>query len=443
MADRALVGPRSLTEVAGGLRSGSADVHELVEAICDRIAEVDPFVHAYVEEPARRTRLHAEAAALLARWPEPVDRPELFGVPTAVKDIMRVDDFETRAGSNVPPHVLAGAQAVVVDRLREAGALVVGKSVTAEFASAAPGQTRNPHDLARTPGGSSSGSAAAVAAGMAVLATGTQTIGSMVRPASFCGVVGWKATHGRIPIDGVIAHSPSFDTLGFFGADVDTVLSAARITCDSWAEAAAEAEAEAVDRRPTVGVPIGRYLVQADADALVVFGDQCDRLRAAGYDVRDVDVLGDLDEILAHNLTINRYELARTHDAWFDQHRAGYRDITASAIDHGRSISRADYAASMRHLLALRADLPDRLAKVRADLLVAPGAVGAAPVGIDHTGDPAMALPWTYAGLPAVSLPGARTSTGMPLGLQLVGPAGSDERLLAAARDMADVILPR
>ncbi len=441
MADLSLVGPRSLTEVAGVLRSGSTDVHELVDEFCDRIAGVDPFVQAYVEEPARRTRLHADAAALLARWPEPVDRPELFGVPTAVKDIVRVEGLETRAGSNVPPHVLAGPPAVLVDRLREAGALVVGKSVTAEFASAAPGKTRNPYDLDRTPGGSSSGSAAAVAAGMAVLATGTQTIGSMVRPASFCGVVGWKATHGRIPIDGVIAHSPSFDTLGFFGADVDTVLTAARITCDSWAEA--EAEAGAVDRRPTLGVPIGRYLVQADADALVVFGEQCDRLRAAGYDVRDVDVLGDLDEILAHNLTINRYELARTHDAWFEQHRAGYRDITASAIEHGRSISRADYAASMRHLTWLRADMPSRLSAVGIDLLVAPGAVGAAPLGIDHTGDPAMALPWTYAGLPAVSLPGARTSTGMPIGLQLVGPAGSDERLLGAARDMADVIRPR
>jgi Asp-tRNA(Asn)/Glu-tRNA(Gln) amidotransferase A subunit family amidase len=437
MADMSLIRPRPLAEVDDLVRIASTGVHQLVDEVCDRITEVDPLVQAYVEEPGRRTRLHTEAAGLLTRWPEPADRPELFGIPTAVKDIVHVDGLETRAGSRVPPHVLAGSQAVLVDRLRAVGALVVGKSVTAEFASAAPGQTRNPHDLDRTPGGSSSGSAAAVAAGMAVLATGTQTIGSMVRPASFCGVVGWKATHGRIPVDGVIAHSPSFDALGFFGADVDTVRAAARATCDRWAEAGP------VGRRPTLGVPGGRYLAQADDEARAVFGDQCDRLRAAGYDVREADMLGDLDEVLTHNLTVNRYELARTHDAWFDPHRAAYRDITASAIEHGRSISRADYAVSMRHLLALRADLPERLAKVGADLLVAPGAVGAAPLGIDHTGDPAMALPWTYAGLPAVSLPGAKTPAGLPLGLQLVGLAGSDEMLLAAARDVADVIQPR
>jgi len=191
---------------------------------------------------------------------------------------------------------------------------------------------------------------------------------------------------------------------------------------------------------PALGVPIGRYLAQTDDDALAVFSDQCARLRAAGYDVREVDVLSDLDEVLTHNLMVNRYELARTHDAWFDEHLAGYRDITAAAIEHGRSISGAVYAESLRHMLGLRAGIPGRLAKVGVDLLVAPGAVGAASLGIDHTGDPAMALPWTYAGLPAVSLPGARTSAGMPLGLQLVGLAGSDEALLAAARDMADVI---
>lgn len=421
------------------LRTGSTSVHALVDGICDRIAAVEPLVQAYVAESDRRARLHAEADALVARWPEPANRPELFGIPTAVKDIVRVDGFETRAGSDVAPDVLAGPQAVLAGRLRAAGALVVGKSVTAEFASAAPGPTRNPHDLDRTPGGSSSGSAAAVAAGMAVLATGTQTIGSMVRPASFCGIVGWKATHGRIPLDGVIAHSPSLDTLGFFGADVDSVRTAARMTCDGWVETV---ETPPAASPPALGVPIGRYLAQADDDALAVFSDQCARLRAAGYDVREVDVLSDLDEVLTHNLTVNRYELARTHDTWFDPHRAAYRDITAAAIEHGRSISGADYAVSLRHLRDLRAGFPGRLEESGVQLLVTPGAVGAAPLGIGYTGDPAMALPWTYAGLPAVSLPAARTPSGMPLGLQLVGLAGSDEALLAAARDVADVIRP-
>ncbi len=311
---------------------------------------------------------------------------------------------------------------------------MVGKSVTAEFASAAAGPTRNPHDLNRTPGGSSSGSAAAVAAGMAVLGTGTQTIGSVVRPASFCGVVGWKATYGRIPMDGVIAHSPSFDTLGFFGADLEGMVAAAEATCDGWTAVGSAAGL------PTLGVPSERYLAQADDDALAAFREQVDRLGAAGYHVRQADVVPDLDDVLAHNLVINRFELARTHDEWFGSHRGCYRDITAAAIEHGRSISVTDYEASMRHLVALRAGFVGRLATCGVDFLVAPGAVGAAPVGIDHTGDPALALPWTYAGLPAVSLPGATSSEEMPLGLQLVGPAGSDEILLAAARDVAAVI---
>ncbi len=419
--------PRRLGPLAADLRSGTLDVHALVDDVCDRVDATEPHLQAYVVEASRRDRMHAEAEAVLASWPDPAKRPRLFGIPVGVKDIVRVDGLETRAGSGVPPDVLAGPQATLVDRLRAAGALVSGKTVTAEFASAAPGPTRNPYDLSRTPGGSSSGSAAAVAAGSAVLATGTQTIGSMVRPASFCGIVGWKATHGRVPIDGVIPHSPSLDTLGLFAADVEGVSVAAAAVCDSWDTSQVPAD------RPRAGIPTGRYLDEADTEALAVFADQCGALRAAGFDITDVDVITDLDDLLTHNWIVNRYELARTHDDWYDAHRSGYRAITAEAIDYGRTIGRSQYEASLEHMRELRVGFAGRLETAGVDLLVAPGAVGPAPHGIDTTGDPAMALPWTYAGLPAVSLPGARTTDGMPLGLQLVGPAGSDEALLATA----------
>ncbi len=143
------------------------------------------------------------------------------------------------------------------------------------------------------------------------MATGTQTIGSMVRPASFCGIVGWKATHGRVPIDGVIAHSPSLDTLGLFAADVEGVSVAAAAVWDGWETSRVPAV------RPIAGIPTGRYLDVADTEALAVFADQCGALRAAGFDITDVDVIADLDDVLTHNWIVNRYELARTHDDWY------------------------------------------------------------------------------------------------------------------------------
>lgn len=430
------VDPQPLRRVVDRLRSGSLDLDVYVDELCDRIEGAETDVHAYVEEPARRERLHAEVGELDQRWPDVERRPPLFGVPVAVKDIVRVDRLPTRAGSLVPPEALAGPQAVMVDRLRDAGALVAGKSVTAEFAHFAPGPTRNPQDLTRTPGGSSSGSAAAVAAGTTVLATGTQTVGSVVRPAAFCGVVGWKSTHGRVPKDGVIDHSPSLDAIGMFASDVDGVTVAAQALCHDWADPSA------VDRL-VLGLPVGEYLDQVEVEALIGFSRQLDALRRAGHEVVDVpfdDLLGPYPQLLAHNLTVNRCELAATHEKWFDEYREHYRPETVAGIELGRSINGSAYAEASEHLQQLRADLDDRFAAAGVHLLVAPAALGPAPGGIDSTGDPAMALPWTYAGVPAISLPGATTAVGLPLGLQLIAPAGSDEALLAAAAAVEPVL---
>ncbi len=434
--DATWVDPQPLRQVVDRLRSGSLDLDVYVDELCDRLERAETDVHAYVEEPARRERLHAEVAELKQRWPDAHGRPPLFGVPVAVKDIVQVDGLPTRAGSQLPSEVLTGPQAVMVDRLRDAGALVAGKSVTAEFAHFAPGPTRNPHELTRTPGGSSSGSAAAVAAGTALLATGTQTVGSVVRPAAFCGVVGWKSTHGRVPKDGVIDHSPSLDALGMFAADVDGVTAAARALCHDWAEPSA------VDHL-VLGLPVGEYLDQVEVEALIGFSRQLDALRRAGHEVVDVpfaDLLGPYPDLLAHHLTVNRYELAATHEKWFDEYREHYRPETVAGIELGRSISGSAYAEASEHLQQLRAGLDDRFAAAGVHLLAAPSALGVAPVGIDSTGDPAMALPWTYAGVPAVSLPGASTAVGLPLGFQLIAPAGSDEALLAAAATLEPVL---
>ncbi|MFN3331739.1 MAG: amidase family protein, partial [Caldilinea sp.] len=231
-----LTQPAPLAELAEGLRSGDLDLHTYIDTLCDRIEQVDPQVQAFLPEPTRRARLHAAADELLATFPETDDRPLLFGAPTGIKDIFHVNGFVTHAGTAVPPEEFAGEEAVSVRRLRDAGGLVAGKTVTTEFAFFEPGPTRNPHNLTHTPGGSSSGSAAAVAAGLCPLAFGTQTIGSVIRPAAFCGVVGFKPTLHRIPSAGLVYFSRTIDQIGLFTQDVAGMALAAAALCDDWEE---------------------------------------------------------------------------------------------------------------------------------------------------------------------------------------------------------------
>ncbi|MFE6872593.1 amidase [Kitasatospora sp. NPDC057692] len=424
------VRPRSLTREAAALRAGVPALAVHVDRLCARIEQVDPLIRAFVPEPGRADRLHAEARALTARHPDPAQAPPLYGVAVGVKDIVRVDGLPTRAGSALPPGVLAGPQAAVVDRLRAAGALVAGKTVTAEFAGGAPGPTRNPHHPAHTPGGSSSGSAAAVAAGLVPLAIGTQTVGSVVRPAGYCGVVGFRPTHGRIPMAGVIPNAPGLDALGLFTADLAGAALAAPLLCDDWDTGNRHGGDEDV---PVLGVPVGPYLERARPEALLAFRRQLELLAARGLMVRQVDLLPDFGELERQLRTVNRFEMAASHAEWFDRFGGLYRPETVAGIRHGRSVDPAAYRAALDARAEFRALLAERRRRAGVDLLVAPSATGPAPFGLDSTGSAVMSLPWSFAGLPALSLPAGVTDQGLPLGLQVVGEAGADERLLAQA----------
>ncbi|NDZ77975.1 amidase [Streptomyces sp. SID10853] len=387
-------------------------------------------IQAFVPEPGRTERIAAETAAVTARWPDPTDRPPLFGVPVGIKDIIHVDALPTRAGSALPPEALAGRQATVVDRLRAAGAVIAGKTVTAEFAVLAPGPTRNPRNLAHTPGGSSSGSAAAVAAGMVPLAVGTQTVGSMIRPAAYCGVTAFKPTYGRIPVDGVIANAPSFDTLGLFAADVAGLLPALAVVCDNWHPREPPAHpAHGSPDLPVLAVPEGPYLQRAEPEALDVFATRVERLRAAGFTVRRIPVMADFEQVRAQLFTMNRYEVARTHAEWFAEYGERYRPETVRAIREGRLITEVEYVRAQRERVVFR----DRMAAAMAgaDLWITPSATGPAPLGLTTTGSSVMCLPWSNAGLPSLTLPAGHAGNGLPLGLQCVGAAGDDERVLA------------
>ncbi len=426
--------PAPLAETARSLRDGVRDVADYVAELHERIDALEPDVRAWVDGPKPPERTAAEAAALAERYPDPDRRPPLFGVPVGVKDIFHVDGLPTRAGATLPPDELAGPQAAAVTALREAGAFVLGKTVTTEFAYFEPGPTRNPHDAGHTPGGSSSGSAAAVAAGMCPLALGSQTIGSVIRPASFCGVVGFKPSYGRVPLDGVVPVSPSLDHVGLFTQDAAGASLAASALVDDWDDAAADGP-----DRPVLGVPDGGYLAQASDAGRDAFETAVDALGDAGYEVRRVEAFDDIDAVNERHRRLMAAEMAQTHHDWFVEYGDRYADATAELIREGREVSVSELADARRGRTRLRASLAETMNEEGIDAWVAPGAPGPAPEGIDDTGDPVMNLPWTHAGVPAVTVP-AGDVDGLPVGLQCAAAFGDDERLLAWAEPMADAL---
>ncbi|MEA1972808.1 MAG: amidase, partial [Candidatus Cloacimonadota bacterium] len=210
----------SLSKIIDEIKSGEITPEELIDDICNKLDKWDDKINAFLPELERRKRLHRDLKDLYLRFPNPKERPILFGIPIGVKDIFRVDGFDTKAGSTLPPETFEGKEAEVVSILKKNGCLILGKTVTTEFAYFHPGATCNPHNFEHTPGGSSSGSAAAVSAGFSPLTLGTQTIGSISRPASFCGNIGFKPSFGRISVKGVIPFSESADHIGFFTQDL-------------------------------------------------------------------------------------------------------------------------------------------------------------------------------------------------------------------------------
>ncbi len=368
-----------------------------------------------------------EAMKLQALYPEPSRRPPLYGVPIGVKDIIRVDGFETRAGSRLSPDLFAGDEAACVTTLRNLGALVLGKTVTTEFAYFEPGPTRNPHHLEHTPGGSSSGSAAAVATGFCPLALGTQTVGSTIRPAAFCGVLGFKPSYGRIPMDGIIPFSRSVDHVGLFTRDVEGMRLAASLLCHDWNENGSTSPP------PVLGVPEGPCLRKASPEAADVFSRQLEKLEAAGLVVQHVEMLHDVEEVAARHKRLIACEMSKVHEPWFVEHEDLYRPRTIELLREGRGVGAEEWAMAQAGCTRLRMEVETQMKQAGVNVWVCPSAVGPAPKGLGSTGDPAMNLPWTHAGLPAISLPLGWSASGLPLGLQCVGAHGTDEQLLAWA----------
>ena len=420
------------------LASGALGAETLVSACLDRIAEAEPEVQAWAWLDGAAA---LEQARALDRWRASGRAVgPLHGLPVGIKDIIDTKGIPTECGLVSEAGRVPGEDAWLIARLKGAGAVILGKTVTTEGAFLAPGKTRNPHNAAHTPGGSSSGSAASVAAGMVPLAVGTQTGGSVIRPAAYCGVVGLKPTFGLIPRTGILTQSPFLDTVGVFARTVeDAALLAGVLVGHDPADPATEPR------------PDPRFLdiAQGKAPVAPVFGV----LRPPGYDTADPDMhaamdelaevlgeqcfevpFGGFDEVAAIRARINFAEMAK---CYYPLERRGRNTMSGhlrGAIDEGKAVLARDYLAALDWRVVLNAAL-DPIFN-RCDAILCPSAPGAAPLA-DSTGSAIFNGIWTLAGVPAVTLPVFTAGNGLPMGLQLVGRRGDDGRLLRTARWLA------
>ena len=426
----------SAVEAAGAIRAGQISSEALVSACLEQIAATDSTIKAWA---------HLDPQIALAQAAE-MDRIRksghatgpLHGVPVGLKDIIDTRFLPTERGSPIFAGRRPSEDAELVNRLREAGAVIMGKTKTTEMAFVHPTDTTNPHDAARTPGGSSSGSAAAVAAHHVPLAIGTQTNGSVIRPASFCGIYGFKPTRGTISRSGVLQTSVSLDQIGTFGRSLQDValLSDAIGSFDprdpgSFARprgatlAGARAEAPVLPDLAWFDMP---YHDRLDGDAREGLDAVIEALDAR---ITRVPVSDKLSDLVAVQLTIHEYEFCQHLRETLDAHHDQLSETLKPVVSRGRKISQAQYEDA----IAVKNSADEFFQKNSEDFdaVIAPSATGEAPPIGPTTGDPVFCTIWTLAGLPAVTLPLLVGENDLPIGVQLIGSIEKDDRLLRTA----------
>lgn len=417
---------RSVTELAALLRTRELGAVELTRACLEAIESREGDLHAWAHLNGKRA---LDRAKHLDSVP-PSERGALHGIPVGVKDIIDTADLPTEYGSPIYAGHRPDVDAQVVTRLRKAGAVIVGKTVTTEFALFHAGPTTNPHDPSRTPGGSSSGSAAAVGAGTIPLALGTQTAGSVIRPASFCGIVGMKPTFDALPTMGVKPCSPSLDTVGVFARDV---AGAARAL---WALTGKTDAAESLADRPPVTVGFARtpeWTRIPDSTATRI--EQAVARVAAIHDVIEIDL--PFAGLVEAQIAVMRVETTRSLADERARHPGELSPILRGMLREGDHAAWA-YDAARAHIDRCRGRLAEAFASV--DVLLAPSVMGEAPPIEAGTGDPLLCRAWTALGTPAVAVPGLTGPDGLPLGVQVIALPGADDVALAGAHQVAAVI---
>jgi Asp-tRNA(Asn)/Glu-tRNA(Gln) amidotransferase A subunit family amidase len=406
-------------EAATAIADGTLTSEALVTACLERITAREERLGAW-------EYLNAEKALAQARMCDrsPARGP-LHGVPVGIKDLIDTCDMPTAYGSPIYARYQPAWDAACVALLRTAGAVILGKTVTTEFAMFTPGKTANPHHLAHTPGGSSSGSAAAVADSMVPLALGSQTAGSIIRPASFCGVVGYKPTHGQFAVAGIKALSQTLDTLGGMARSVaDVALLRAALV-------GGPDRLPGLERPPRIGLsrtPQWPHATAATRDALDTAGQ---RLTTAGAAVSELVLPAEFEPLAAAQETIQIFEGARCFTYELTRHREQLSQKLLELLAPAEGITYAAYAEAMTLADTCRRQLDTIFTDY--DVLLVPSAPGEAPAGLEATGNPIFNRIWTLLHTPAVNLPGLQGPNGLPVGVQVIGPIGMDDRLLAIA----------
>jgi len=432
-----------LVDAARAIRRKELSPVDLVDALLDRAAKVDGPVQAWAlldRDGARKTA--RQAADDLARG---VLRGPMHGVPFGAKDIFYSAGLRTEGGSKVIAGFVPAYDATSVARLKAAGGILLGKLHTTEFATNDPAPTRNPWNLACTPGGSSSGSAAAVAARMVPLALGSQTIGSNVRPASYCGLVGFKPTFGRISTRGVMALSYTQDHVGLMARSVEDVALGLQIVAghdpadpSSSREPVPDYLAALTHRRPLrIGVVREHFFERATPEVAHVTSAAVDRLAAAGATVEDVTLPPSFGATFAAAYLITRSDTTSIHAERYAEKADLYRPAIRAAIELGMLIPGDLYVRALRVRGQFRRELRPTLA--RHDVLLTPTTPAPAPEGM-ATGDPQFQIPWSLSGVPSITLPCGLSASGLPLGIQLVSDMFTEGPLLAAAAWCEDVL---
>ncbi len=407
----------SALDIARRIEAGELTPRAAVALCAQAIAAHEKDVGAFVA-------LDLDAARRAAEEPKLASTP-LRGLPVAFKDIFDTADFPTQYGSPIYAGHRPRADASAVALTRRAGGNIIGKTVTTEFASLVPSATHNPRNLAHTPGGSSSGSAAAVAAGMVPIAFGTQTAGSVIRPASFCGVTGFKPSYRLIPLVGVKDVSWHLDTAGLFGAGVADVAFAASVILDRDLRVDGASPAA-----PRIALVRTHLWGQASAAMQNAVESAARIAQAAGAKVTDMTLPAALEDAYAAQFIIQDYETFRAYAFEYDRHRDLIGKQLREQLDRAGAISADAYDAARRSSSRARRVLADTMAEH--DVILTPSAPGAAPRGLGATGDPMFNRLWTLMGAPCVNLPGFYDSD-LPLGIQIVGRFGRDRAVLEAA----------
>jgi Asp-tRNA(Asn)/Glu-tRNA(Gln) amidotransferase A subunit family amidase len=427
----------SASEARARLGAGEFHATDYAAALLARVQQVEPQVQAWTYLDPKHLLAQAQAADEAHAAGE-AEGP-LFGIPVGVKDIIDTADMPTEDGTVLHAGRMPREDAFVVRQLRAAGGLVMGKTVTTELATYAPGKTRNPHAPEHTPGGSSSGSAAAVAAGMVALAVGTQTNGSVLRPASFCGVFGFKPSAGLIPRTGVLTQSPPLDAVGVFGRTLEDVA--------LLAEVLAGHDEQDTLTRPRATPPLLR-MARSDApmpptlawvptpfwdrvapDAKAAFGELVELLSGR---IAPFELPSSAADAVDWHRTIMEADLAGSFELEYERGREQLSESLRGQIERGRTVTAVAYRQALARVPVLLQALDTVFDHY--DAIVTPATLGTAPVGLGSTGDPIMCTLWTLLGLPCLSLPLLHGENGLPLGVQLVGRRGDDARLLRTAR---------